>query len=74
MRVVGVIGTGNMGAALVRGWLRSPEPGMRLLVWDKVGPQYVFLGFVALDLLVRLPLLLGMPETLRTAIAGETSP
>jgi pyrroline-5-carboxylate reductase len=34
---VGVIGTGNMGSALVRGWLRSPEPDMRLLVWDKVG-------------------------------------
>ncbi len=35
------------------------------VVWDKIGPQYVFLIFVALDLAVRLPLLLGMPETLK---------
>jgi pyrroline-5-carboxylate reductase len=36
MTTVGVIGTGNMGSALVRGWLRSPDPGIHLLVWDKV--------------------------------------
>jgi pyrroline-5-carboxylate reductase len=38
---VGVVGTGNMGAALVRGWLRAEEAGCsegpgRLLVWDKI--------------------------------------
>jgi len=33
---VGIIGTGNMGAALVRGWLRSYEAEVHLLVWDKV--------------------------------------
>lgn len=36
MNSVGVIGTGNMGGALVEGWLRSPFPGLRLLVWDKI--------------------------------------
>ena len=41
------------------------------MMWDKVGPQYVFLGFVAIDLFVRLPLLVGMPETLRSRIALE---
>jgi len=35
---IGVVGTGNMGSALVRGWLRSPEPGVRLLLWDKITP------------------------------------
>ncbi len=35
------------------------------LIWDKVGPQYVFLAFVLLDLAVRAPLLISMPETLR---------
>ena len=33
---VGVIGTGNMGSALVRGWARALGPGVRLLVWDKL--------------------------------------
>ena len=33
---LGVIGTGNMGAALVRGWSRGLSAGARLLVWDKV--------------------------------------
>ncbi len=31
---VGVVGAGNMGSALVRGWLRSPDPGLSLLVYD----------------------------------------
>lgn len=33
---VGVIGTGNMGSALVKGWLRSDKPGVQLIVWDKI--------------------------------------
>jgi len=34
------------------------------LIWDKVGPHYVFLLFVLLDLVFRVPLLISMPETL----------
>ncbi|MBI2858541.1 MAG: MFS transporter [Chloroflexi bacterium] len=34
------------------------------VIWDRVGPQYVFLSFVVLDLVFRLPLLISMPETL----------
>ena len=44
------------------------------MMWDRVGPQYVFLGFVAIDLLLRLPLLVGMPETLRSRVGGEAVP
>ena len=33
---VGVIGTGNMGSALVRGWVRGLSPDARVVVWDKV--------------------------------------
>jgi pyrroline-5-carboxylate reductase len=33
---IGVIGTGSMGSALVKGWLRTGEQGVRLIVWDKV--------------------------------------
>ena len=42
--------------------------GMALLggfIWDKLGPQYVFFSYVAIDLLFRVPLLISMPETLR---------
>jgi MFS family permease len=34
------------------------------LIWDKVGPQYVFLAFIVFDLFLRVPLLITMPETL----------
>lgn len=33
---VGVIGTGKLGSALVKGWLRAPMPGFELLVLDKI--------------------------------------
>lgn len=33
---VGVIGVGNMGSALVQGWLRTGESRISLLLWDKV--------------------------------------
>ena len=41
------------------------------IVWDRIGPQYVFLGFIALDLVLRAPLLIRMPETLRLRIGKE---
>jgi len=33
-------------------------------IWDRIGPEYVFVAFVAIDLGLRLPLLVTMPETL----------
>ena len=33
---IGVIGAGNMGSAMVQGWVRDPAPRLRLLVWDKI--------------------------------------
>ena len=38
------------------------------IIWDRLGPQYVFLAFVGLDLVLRMPLLLTMPETLRLRV------
>jgi len=38
------------------------------VVWDTIGPQYIFLSFVAVDLLIRLPLLVSVPETLRVPL------
>ncbi|MFC1984263.1 MFS transporter [Chloroflexota bacterium] len=34
------------------------------IIWDRIGPQYVFLAFVAIDLVLRMPFLISMPETL----------
>ena len=34
------------------------------IIWDRVGPQYVFMTFIVIDLIVRIPLLIHMPETL----------
>ena len=36
------------------------------VIWDRLGPQYVFLTFVSLDLILRMPLLVNMPETLNS--------
>jgi len=42
------------------------------LIWHAIGPQYVFLTFIFLDLVVRVPLLVSMPETLRLQIVTRT--
>jgi MFS family permease len=38
------------------------------VIWDNLGPQYVFLSFIGLDLFIRIPLLMGMPETLDSQV------
>ncbi len=43
------------------------------IMWDKVGPQYIFLIFVGLDLVVRMPLLISMPETLKLRMDSARS-
>ena len=54
-------------------WLGSVRLCSRLLtagaaflagaIWDNIGPQYLFLIMIGLDLFIRMPLLIGMPET-----------
>jgi hypothetical protein len=41
-----------------------PAPVVGGIVWERIGPEYVFLIPIALDLIVGLPLLVTMPETL----------
>lgn len=41
------------------------------VIYDRIGPQYVFIIFVALDALVRMPLLISLPETLHMKKADE---
>ena len=43
-------------------------------IWDRLGPEYVFLAFVAIDLGIRLPLLVSMPETLGIRFAAQPVP
>lgn len=41
--------------------------GMALMagvIWDKIGPQYIFVIYVGIDLLIRMPLLVRLEETL----------
>ena len=40
-------------------------------IWDSIGPQYVFLTAIGLDLFIRIPLLIGMPETLGSRVRAE---
>ena len=41
------------------------------VIWDRIGPQYIFLLFVAVDLLVRIPLLVSLPETLHGRLKSK---
>ncbi|MDP1990110.1 MAG: MFS transporter [Syntrophales bacterium] len=41
------------------------------VIWDRIGPQYVFILFVGIDLLIRMPLLIGMPETLHVQFKSK---
>jgi hypothetical protein len=49
---------------LVRGMLSVPMPILGGWIWDFAGPQYLFVTAIGLDLLIRIPLLSSMPETL----------
>jgi MFS family permease len=40
-------------------------------IWDNIGPQYLFLIVVGLDIFIRIPLLMGMPETLGAQMGTE---
>jgi MFS family permease len=56
-RWIGIVG-------LFRGLLSIPAPTVGGLIWEHFGPQYVFLAAIAVDVLVRLPLLAFTRETL----------
>jgi MFS family permease len=43
------------------------------IIWDRIGPQYVFLVFIVIDLILRAPLLISMPETLNLRFDRQTN-
>ncbi len=47
-----------------RGLISVPGPLLGGIIWGVIRPEYLFLGAIALDLLIRIPLLISMPETL----------
>ena len=59
-------------AQLVRMLLAAAAAFMAGLIWDHVGPAYVFVVVIALELVIRMPLLVSMPETLHLKNHEET--
>jgi hypothetical protein len=49
---------------LFRGLLSIPAPTVGGLIWERIGPAYVFVAAIGLDVCVRLPLLALVRETL----------
>lgn len=60
----------NRGIKMVFGAILALTAG---IIWDKIGPQYVFITFVSIDLLIRIPLLISIPETLHAQVAPRTT-
>jgi MFS family permease len=60
--------------SLVRGLFAIPAPLMGGLIWEHIGPQYVFFAAIAVDALVRLPLLGLTQETLNLSPLPESRP
>ena len=58
---------------LFTGLVTIPAPIIGGLIWRELGPVYVFLIPIALDLLLRVPLLSTVPDTLRGPSPGEMS-
>lgn len=57
--------------SLVRGLASIPAPLIGGLIWDHLGPHYVFVATIAVDLLVRLPLLASIRETLHLRVEPD---
>jgi MFS family permease len=58
------MGRWNGLLGLLRGLVTIPAPILGGLIWNELGPAYVFVIPLAVDLLVRIPLLTTIPETL----------
>lgn len=56
--------------SLFRSLLSIPAPLIGGLIWDHIGPQYVFFAAIAIDACLRLPLLGSIRETLHLSPAG----
>jgi MFS family permease len=57
--------------SLVRGLISIPAPMIGGLIWDHIGPSCVFVITIVIDMLVRLPLLASIRETLHLELKGD---
>ena len=51
-------------SGMVRMLLAAVCAALAGLIWDHLGPMYVFITVIGLELVIRMPLLITMPETL----------
>jgi len=56
---------------LFRLLLAAASAFMAGVIWDSIGPEYLFLTVIGLDLFIRIPLLIWMPETLGLRIRAK---
>jgi MFS family permease len=61
---IGILGLFRMFAAAITAYLAG-------VIWDTIGPQYVFLIFIGLDIVIRLPLFITLPETLGKEVTTD---
>ena len=59
------IGKWSGALGLFRGLVAIPAPAIGGLIWRGLGPLYVFLIPLVIDLALRIPLLASIPETLK---------
>jgi MFS family permease len=59
--------------SLFTGLVTIPAPIIGGLIWRELGPMYVFVIPIVFDLLLRVPLLTTVPETLGTEHAIQSS-
>jgi MFS family permease len=58
-------------ASLFRMLLAAAAAAVAGVIWDHLGPAYVFAIVIGLELVVRMPLLISMPETLHLGSHSE---
>jgi MFS family permease len=56
---------------LVRGLVTVPAPLLGGLIWDHLSPMYVFLIPIGVDVLLKLPMLATVPETLDNSLSVD---
>lgn len=56
---------------LFTGLVTIPAPVIGGLIWEHLGPEWVFIIPTLIDLFIRLPLLYTVPETLKTTLDSD---